>query len=106
MVLHGSQCCSMIALLDYGAGNLRSVQKALRYLGANAQVASKPDGLKDASGAVLPGVGAFDDCISAMQRQDLYGATKDSFSPANHFWEFVWVIRRYSNEAKSSIVAP
>lgn len=61
----------MIALLDYGSGNLRSVEKALLKVGADVRLVTRPEGMKDARGIVLPGVGAFDDCLSAMQRQDL-----------------------------------
>lgn len=67
----------MLALLDYGAGNIRSVEKALRAVGANVQRTATPAGMRDAHGVVLPGVGAFDDCINALQRQELVGATKD-----------------------------
>src|SRR6266568_355505 len=66
----------MIALLDYGSGNLRSVQKALQKVGANVRVTSSPDGLNDARAAVLPGVGAFDDCIKAMDGQGLLDGVK------------------------------
>ena len=66
----------MIALLDYGSGNLRSVEKALRKVGADVRRVTGPEGLKDASAAVLPGVGAFDDCITAMQKQELLGAAR------------------------------
>src|SRR5689334_20325847 len=61
----------MIALMDYGSGNMRSVEKALRKVGADVKVIAAPEGLREARGAVLPGVGAFDDCISAMQKQEL-----------------------------------
>lgn len=61
----------MIALLDYGAGNLRSVHKALRFLNADVRLVTEPGGLKDARAAVLPGVGAFDDCLQALARQEL-----------------------------------
>ncbi len=61
----------MIALMDYGSGNMRSVEKALRKVGADVKVIATPEGLKEARAAVLPGVGAFDDCISAMQKQEL-----------------------------------
>ncbi len=66
----------MIALLDYGSGNLRSVQKALQKVGANVRVTTSPDGLNDARAAVLPGVGAFDDCIKAMDGQGLLDGVK------------------------------
>src|SRR6266478_6282970 len=66
----------MIALLDYGSGNLRSVQKALQKVGADVRVTTSPDGRKDARAAVLPGVGAFDDCIKAMDAEGLLDGVK------------------------------
>jgi len=62
--------------MDYGSGNLRSVEKALRKVGADVQVITGPEGLKEAHAAVLPGVGAFDDCITAMRKQELLEAVK------------------------------
>ncbi len=67
----------MIALLDYGAGNIRSVEKALSAVGANVRRLDSPLGLDHARAVVLPGVGAFDDCIHALQRQRLLDAVRD-----------------------------
>ena len=67
----------MIALLDYGAGNLRSVEKALRFVGAEVELMQAPDRVREAAAVVLPGVGAFDDCVNAMQRQELFAAARD-----------------------------
>ncbi|HEU5069761.1 MAG TPA: imidazole glycerol phosphate synthase subunit HisH [Verrucomicrobiae bacterium] len=67
----------MIALLDYGSGNLRSVHKALLKAGAAVRLVQRPDEIGDARGLVLPGVGAFDDCINALQRQELLVASRD-----------------------------
>ena len=67
----------MIAVLDYGSGNLRSVEKALKKVGADVLVTKSPAGIGDARGVVLPGVGAFDDCVHSMQKQDLLTATRD-----------------------------
>lgn len=75
----------MIALLDYGSGNLRSVEKALLKAGADVQVTTRPDGMKDARAIVLPGVGAFDDCLTAMQRQELQGAIKEFITSGRPF---------------------
>jgi glutamine amidotransferase len=61
----------VIALLDYGSGNLRSVHKALLAVDADVRVMRDPKGVAEARGMVLPGVGAFDDCINALQRQEL-----------------------------------
>lgn len=66
----------MIALLDYGSGNLRSVHKALLAAGATVRLAKSPGEIGDARALVLPGVGAFDDCINAMQRQELLEASR------------------------------
>lgn len=72
-----SQYCSpVIALLDYGSGNLRSVQKALLKAGADVQIATRPEQMAHARAVVLPGVGAFDDCIHALQKQELLDASK------------------------------
>ena len=65
----------MIALIDYGAGNLRSVHKALKYVGADVRVVTRPDEIGDAHALVLPGVGAFDDCINALRKQELLEAS-------------------------------
>ena len=67
----------MIALLDYGSGNLRSVEKALLKVGADVRVTKTPEGIDGARGLVLPGVGAFDDCVNAMGRQKLLAATRE-----------------------------
>jgi len=66
----------VIALLDYGSGNLRSVHRALLKVGADVRIAQRPEEIGDARAVVLPGVGAFDDCIQALARQSLLGATK------------------------------
>jgi glutamine amidotransferase len=67
---------SVIALIDYGSGNLRSVHKALLKVGAQVRVAQRPEEMAGAKAVVLPGVGAFDDCIHALQRQELLEACK------------------------------
>jgi glutamine amidotransferase len=67
----------VIALLDYGSGNLRSVYKALLKVGAAVRIARNPSEMAGARAAVLPGVGAFDDCIRAMEKQELLDACRD-----------------------------
>lgn len=75
----------MIALLDYGSGNLRSVHKALLKVGADVRVTQTPDGMKDARGVVLPGVGAFDDCINALRKQELLEASREFIQSGRPF---------------------
>ncbi len=67
----------MLALLDYGAGNIRSVEKALRAAGAEVERVASPNDFKRAHGVVLPGVGAFDDCLNALHRQELGAAVSE-----------------------------
>ncbi len=64
----------MIAIADYGMGNLRSVQKAFEYLGFEAAVTDVPQRLADASHIVLPGVGAFADAIGSLNRSGMRDA--------------------------------
>src|SRR5947209_13233068 len=75
----------MIALLDYGSGNLRSVEKALRKVGAEVKLVSRPEDMKEARAVVLPGVGAFDDCITAMQKQELLEGVKQFIASGRPF---------------------
>lgn len=75
----------MIALLDYDSGNLRSVQKALLKVGADVRVLRGPDGLRDARAVVLPGVGAFDDCLNSLRKQELLAAVKEFIQTGRPF---------------------
>lgn len=61
----------MIAIIDYGMGNLRSVQNAFTAVGHEAVVTRERHVLDDASHLVLPGVGAFGDCMSNLDRYEL-----------------------------------
>src|SRR5258707_2897378 len=67
----------MIAIIDYGMGNLRSVQKALEAVGASAEVTCDPDRVRRADKVILPGVGAFRDAIDELRRTGLGEAFRD-----------------------------
>jgi imidazole glycerol-phosphate synthase subunit HisH len=56
-----------IAILDYGMGNLRSVEKAFEHVGASATVTHDHDAIRDAAGIVLPGVGAFPKAMKSVR---------------------------------------
>ena len=75
----------VIALLDYGSGNLRSAQKALLKVGADVRLVQKPGDIGDARAMVLPGVGAFDDCINALRKQELLEAARDFIKTGKPF---------------------
>lgn len=57
---------TLIAVLDYGIGNLRSAQKALEHVGADARLTADHDLIAEAAGVVLPGVGSFGRCMEAL----------------------------------------
>ena len=61
----------LIAVLDYGIGNLRSAQKGLEKVGADAHLTADPGLIAAASGVVLPGVGAFGRCMEALRATGL-----------------------------------
>lgn len=58
---------TLIAVLDYGIGNLRSAQKALQHVGADARLTADPRLVREAAGVVLPGVGSFGRCMEALR---------------------------------------
>jgi len=61
----------MIAIVDYGVGNIRSVERALVHVGAEARLTADPDELARAAGIVLPGVGAFAPALDRLSRRGL-----------------------------------
>ena len=67
----------MIAVIDYGIGNLRSAEKAFEHLGAPAELVDDPRELESASGVVLPGVGSFGRCAEALERGGWRGPIND-----------------------------
>ncbi len=67
----------MIALVDYGIGNLRSVEKALAAVGARVCLTSNPDVILSAEKVVLPGVGAFGDGMAGLRQRGLIEAVKE-----------------------------
>lgn len=66
-----------IAIIDYGMGNLRSVQKAFEHLGAKAEITADSEVILNSSRIVLPGVGAFRDAIHALENCALTGVIPD-----------------------------
>jgi glutamine amidotransferase len=69
-----------IAVLDYGIGNLRSAQKALEHVGADARLTSDAAEIESADGVVLPGVGAFRSCMDALRESKLDKLAVDAIS--------------------------
>ena len=67
----------MIAIIDYGAGNIQSVSKALRHIGCDCLVTRDPSEILRADGAVLPGVGSFGDTADSLDRFGIRQAAVD-----------------------------
>lgn len=70
----------MIAVLDYGIGNLRSAEKALVHLGADARLVTEPEVAAAADGVVVPGVGAFGPCAQALRDSGMEEVALDAVS--------------------------
>jgi glutamine amidotransferase len=68
----------VIAIVDYGMGNLRSAQKGLEKAGHEAVITDDPAVIGRAAGVVLPGVGAFKDCYEGLKSRGLVGPVKDA----------------------------
>ncbi|MDQ4068761.1 MAG: imidazole glycerol phosphate synthase subunit HisH [Actinomycetota bacterium] len=75
----------MIAVVDYGIGNLRSAQKALEKVGADARLTADPAEVEAAGGVVLPGVGHFGRCMEALQAAGLEEPAKAAIDAGKPF---------------------
>ena len=75
----------MIAIVDYGMGNLRSVQKGFEKVGACARIVSDPDDVRRAEKVVLPGVGAFRDAMSHLRTRGLVEPILDAIGLGKPF---------------------
>ncbi len=75
----------MIAIIDYGMGNIHSVKKAFESLGAETAVVSKPKDLKNCQKIVLPGVGAFSDAMAELKKHDMLSAIKEQIDSKKAF---------------------
>lgn len=68
----------MISIIDYGAGNLSSVKKALDFLGAESEITQDKDGILSASHIILPGVGSFGDAMNSMAERGLVDVVREA----------------------------
>ncbi len=75
----------LIAVLDYGIGNLRSAQKSLEHHGADARLTADPAVVRDAAAVVLPGVGAFGACMDAVERTGVDELAHEAVEAAKPF---------------------
>ncbi|MFO7696250.1 MAG: imidazole glycerol phosphate synthase subunit HisH [Anaerolineae bacterium] len=75
----------MLTIIDYGMGNLRSVEMAFRRLGIDLVVTSDPDVIRQASAVVLPGVGAFGDAMERLRALGLISALRRAIDEGRPF---------------------
>ena len=76
---------ALVAVLDYGIGNLRSAQKALEHVGADARLTADPAVVAAADAVVLPGVGAFGACMQALRGAGLEAVVHESVASGRPF---------------------
>ena len=69
-----------IVIIDYGSGNLRSVQKALEELGFSAEITKDKAAIRGAKGVILPGVGAFDAALNELRQLGLEAAIEEAIA--------------------------
>ncbi len=75
----------MIAIVDYGMGNLRSVQKAFQHVGAQAEIVNQAKDIEKAAHIVLPGVGAFGDAMQNLKQAELIDPIVKAISEGRPF---------------------
>ncbi len=75
----------MIGIIDYGAGNLQSVFKALKFIGSDCKIVDSRSELFGCDGAILPGVGSFADAMDCMNKSGLVEAVRDYAAGGNPF---------------------
>lgn len=70
----------MVIIIDYGMGNLKSVYNALNKIGCQCKISSRVEDIRSADALVLPGVGAFKDCMDNLERLDLTKIIREEVS--------------------------
>lgn len=75
----------MVAIIDYGAGNLQSVKKALDFIGTDSVITDDKNEIKAASHIILPGVGSFADAMNCIRERDLENTIKDVADGSKNF---------------------
>ena len=75
----------MIAIIDYGSGNIQSVYKALKHIGCDCKITNDKDEILKADGAVLPGQGAFGDCMFSLRKLGIDTIVKEYINSGKPF---------------------
>lgn len=88
----------MIAVIDYGAGNLFSVRNALDFLGIESEVTRDEKEIRKADGLILPGVGAFPDAMEMLSKSGLTDTIREE-AVKSLFWAFALECRCFLKKA-------
>jgi len=97
----------MIGLIDYGAGNLLSVKKALEYLNVNCKVVRSPDDINEIDRIILPGVGAFESAVKNLHNRGLFNFIRDWIHKGNSYLGIclgMQLLMEYSEESTMDIM--
>lgn len=89
----------MIAIIDYGAGNLRSVEKALTAIGEESIVTRDRHEILNADKVILPGVGAFGDAMNSLKKYELDKVIHEVCDMDKPFLAYAWDFSYYLREA-------
>ena len=95
----------MIAIVDYGAGNLHSVKNALDFIGAKSVVTSGADVIADADKVILPGVGAFGDAMARLNESSLTEPVKRAIADGKPFLGICLGLHMLFEESEESVGA-
>ena len=95
----------MIAIVDYGAGNLHSVKNALDFIGAKSVVTSSADIIADADKVILPGVGAFGDAMARLNESSLTEPVKRAIADGKPFLGICLGLHMLFEESEESVGA-
>ena len=88
----------MIAVVDYDAGNIKSVEKALQYIGEKPVITRDISQIHQADKVIVPGVGAFEDAMGKMNR---YHLTETLREVERRLWGFAWDCNFFLREVMS-----
>ena len=88
----------MIAVIDYGAGNIRSVYKALKHIGCECVITRDKDEIMNADGAVLPGVGSFGDTMDTMNSYGIKDTVIKYINSEKPFLGICLGLQRYNHK--------
>lgn len=93
----------MTVIIDYDAGNIRSVEKALQFLGENVSVTRKREEILRADRVILPGVGAFGDAMAKLRGYHLEEVIRDVIARGLLFWGSVWAFSFCLNPVRRAV---